>query len=74
MSDILYAEPTFTNMAVMQKLKISLINFKEFLINFNNNNNNNNNNKCSPCQQYDRVDHIIICMPNIHKRTVYKVV
>jgi len=41
MSDILYVEPTVTNMVVMQKLKISLINFKEFLINFNNNNNNN---------------------------------
>jgi len=52
MSAILYAEPTVTNMAIMQKLKISLINFKEFLINFN------NNNKCSLCQQYDRVDHI----------------
>ena len=38
MSDILYAEPTVTNMGVMQKLKISLINFKDFLVNFNNNN------------------------------------
>ena len=69
MSDRLYAEPTVTNMAVMQKLKISLMNFKEFLINFN-----NNNNKCSLCQQYDRGDHIEICVPNIHKRTTYKAV
>jgi len=69
MSDILYAEPAVTNMPVMQKLKISLINFKEFLISLN-----NNNNKCSLCQQYDRVDHVIICVPSIHKRTIYKAV